>query len=157
MKQIVWLGLIFITACNGRLTDEQRKRLHDGMKRNEIKKVSDAQLTDAAFALGRAISESLGSNTGKQRVDSLQRIYHVRIRPLYAKPLTTDPLEKQIVEAYIEGAGKVKLDDNIQKAGADTLFYTRPMVRERPDGSEEFNYAIGIRMCKRDIVNSIKE
>jgi len=47
--------------------------------------------------------------------------------------------------------------DNLQKMGNDSLLYTKPMMKERPDGSLEFTKALGLRMHKRPIILSIKD
>jgi len=46
--------------------------------------------------------------------------------------------------------------DNIQKIGPDSLLYTKPIMREHPDGSTEFMKALGIRMTRKQIVLTIK-
>jgi hypothetical protein len=63
-------------------------------------------------------------------------------------------VEKQLLEAYASQAHDA---DNVQKMGPDSLLYTKPLMRERPDGSTEFIKAIGIRMTRKEIILSIKE
>ena len=62
-------------------------------------------------------------------------------------------VERLVMEAYAEGSGS---SDNIQKMGLDSLLYTKPILREHPDGSTEFLKAIGIRMTRKQVVLSIK-
>ena len=66
-------------------------------------------------------------------------------------------IEKQIVEAYAAADGNVELSDNIQRIGKDTLLYTKPMMTTLPDGSLQFNYALGIRIPKREVVLFIQQ
>jgi len=40
--------------------------------------------------------------------------------------------------------------------GNDTLIYTKPLMREHPDGSTEFLKALGIRMLKKQLILTIK-
>src|SRR6267142_2243523 len=56
MKSFIALALIVLVGCGGTLSEEQRKKLREGMERNIIKKVSDAQLTEAAFDVGRTLA-----------------------------------------------------------------------------------------------------
>ena len=66
-------------------------------------------------------------------------------------------IEKQIVEAYITGSGQVQLNDNVQRLGADSILYTKPILKEMPDKSVQFLYALGIRIPKKQIILSIKD
>lgn len=148
--------MIFLVACGGTLTDDQRKKLKDGMKRNEIKKVSEAQITEAAFAIGRVIAESVEKENQK-KTDSLLQIYDVKIVYLHLGDSQLLGIEKEIIEAYTAGSGQVQLNDNVQRLGTEILLYTKPVMKELPDGSLQFNYALGIRMPRKQVVLSINE
>jgi hypothetical protein len=158
-----WLAIVFLlaTSCGGTLSEEQRRKVRENMEANEIRKVTDAELTEASFAYGRAITEQLEAAEpalGNQRLsDSLQQIYHVRIVPLHPGDSLLLEIESQLIEAYTSGAGKVQLNDDVQKLGADSMLYTKPILREKPDGSVEFVQALGIHMPKKHIILAIKE
>jgi len=156
MNRFIYIIMIFLVACGGTLTDDQRKKLKDGMKRNEIKKVSEAQITEAAFAIGRVIAESVEKENQK-KTDSLLQIYDVKIVYLHLGDSQLLGIEKEIIEAYTAGSGQVQLNDNVQRLGTEILLYTKPVMKELPDGSLQFNYALGIRMPRKQVVLSINE
>ena len=127
------------------------------MEAKSLKKVSDAELTEAALAYGRKITTMVESHVNDQKfIDSLEKAYAVEILFMQPSDLSLRPLEKQILEAYASGPS-TSLSDNIQKVGGDSLLYTKPMGKERPDGSIEFTKAIGLRLHKKPIILSIKE
>ena len=159
MKYLIYVLLLLLTACGGRLTDEQRKKLKEGMELNAIKKVSDAQLTEAAFEMGRSIAAIVEKSSLRNRklVDSLERTYKIQIDALQQGDSMLLEIERQIVEAYSAGSGKIQLSDNIQRIGPDSLLYTKPIMKELADGSLQFSYALGIRLPRKQVVLSIKD
>lgn len=159
MKYLICVLLLLLIACGGRLTDEQRKKLKEGMKLNAIKKVSDAQLTEAAFTMGRSLASILekSSLANRKLVDSLEQNYRIHIEALKPGDSLLLQIERQIVEAYSAGSGQVQLSDNIQRIGPDSLLYTKPVMKELADGSMQFNYALGIRLPIKQVVLSIKD
>lgn len=116
---------------------------------------------EASFAYGRSIAKLLeeGDSTSADRafMDSLEMAYHVRIAPLHPGDSLLLEIESQLIEAYTSGAGQVQLNDDVQKLGADSMLYTKPVLREKPDGSVEFVHALGIHMPKKHIILAIKE
>jgi hypothetical protein len=159
MKHALFLTLFLVSACGGQLTDEQRKKMKEGMELNVIRKVSDARLTEAAFVLGRSVAAQLTPSSLLNRafIDSLEEADHVTIYTLQPTDSLLLSIEKQIVEAYTAGSGQVQLDDNVQRIGRDSLLYTSPVMETLSDGSIRFRYALGIRFPKKVIVLSIKE
>ncbi len=129
------------------------------MEAKSLKKVSDAELTVAALTYARKITKIIEDNKSNDRkfIDSLEKAYDVQI--LFMQPSTSElrAVERQIIEAYTSGNGSVSLGDNLQKMGNDSLLYTKPMMKERPDESLEFTKALGLRMHKRPIILSIKD
>lgn len=127
------------------------------MEAKALKKVTDAEVTEAALAYGKKITKIVESHANDRKfLDSLEKVYDVEI--LFMRPGDTDlrSVEKQIIEAYAS-SGITNLSDNIQKMGNDSLLYTKPMGKERPDGSLEFTKALGLRLHKKSIILSIKE
>lgn len=159
----IWLllALLVLASCGGTLSDEQRKKLHDRMKEDEIKYVSPGELTDAAFALGRSIATTIAKKdpgmANQKLLDSLELALKVKIRSIHPGDSAVAGIESQLIEAYMTSSGPSEITDNIQKLGADTLLYTKPIVRERPDGSVEFARALSIHMPVKVIVMSIPE
>lgn len=124
---------------------------------NEIKKATDAEITEAAFQFGRQtaliIQKRDKTLSNQSFLDSLSQALEVEIFALQSGNQNLRGVEKQLLEAY---ASEAQSSDNIQKMGPDSLLYTKPLVREHPDGSTQFTKAIGIRMTKKQIVLKIK-
>lgn len=129
------------------------------MELHSLKKVSDAEITETAFVLGRSLAEAIEKSTSDNSkvIDSLQQNFHVKIIPLQSGDSMLMEIEKQIVEAYITGSGQVQLNDNVQRLGTDSILYTKPILKEMPDKSVQFLYALGIRIPKKQIILSIKD
>ncbi len=161
MKNVILISFIILTACGGTLTDEQRKKAREAIDQGQLKRVTDSEITEASFALGRSITQLIEQKdkqlNNRAFLDSLQNVYHVEIISMKPGDSTSRAVEKQIIDAYIAGTGQVELNDNIQKLGKDSILYTKPILKERPDGSVEFTKALGIRMPKKEIVLSIKD
>jgi hypothetical protein len=159
MKYRLWILLTILTACGGTLSDEQRKKLKEGIKKNAIIKVTEAEITDAAFTMGRSLARRMEKTTPANRklVDSLQRTFNVTIFALHPGDSLLLEIEKQIVEAYTSASGQAQLSDNIQRIGKDSVLYTKPIMVTLPDGSLQFNYALGIRIPKKQVVLSIQQ
>lgn len=159
-RWVLVLGLA-MAACGGSLTDEQRKKVRDEMEASEIRKVTDAEVVDASFVYGRTLMELLEKQdstlANQQLIDSLENAFHVQIGPLVPGDSMMHDIENQIIEAYTSGVGQVTLSDNVQKLGADSLLYTKPIVRETTGGNVEFVKAIGIRMPRKAVILSIKD
>ena len=158
MKYLVfWIALLLV-SCTGSLSDEQRKRIKKSMKEGEIKKVSEAQITEVAFTFGRNISKVVNiqdkSLTNHTLLDSLSRVYQVEIVSLDPENKDLRKVERQVMEAYAESN---ESNDNVQKMGPDSLLYTMPIRSENPDSPARFMKAIGIRMTRKQIVLSIKD
>ena len=145
-------------ACGGSLSDEQRKKIRESMEDGQIRRVPEAELTEAAYQLGRQMMKRLEKGgLNPSLIDSLQKAYNVKIGTLQTTDSVMLEIEKQIVEAYTTGSGNVELTDNIQKLGADSLLYTKPILKELPDGTMQFEKAIGIHMPRKTVVRSIPE
>ena len=129
------------------------------MELNAIKKVSEGQITEAAFAMGRSLAAVIekSSLNNTRLIDSLQKNHKIRIHALQPGDSMLLTIEKQIVEAYTAGSGQVQLDDNVQRIGTDSLLYTKPIMKELSNGSMQFSYALGIRIPKKQVVLSIKD
>ena len=148
-----------LTSCGGKLSDDQRQRLHDGMATQDIKKIPEAELQLAGLALAQSIladmekTDSFLSQTS--RIDSIAKARGVDIYSIMPNDSTLRKIEKQLVEAYVTGADVGQATENMQRAGEDSLLYTKPVFKNRPDGSQAFSHAIGIRMSKKTVVLSM--
>ncbi|MBY0435635.1 MAG: hypothetical protein K2U26_16160 [Cyclobacteriaceae bacterium] len=161
MRKLLCLILITAAACGGKLSEEERKKLHEGMATQDIRRVTDAEIQEAALALGKAVmtdvvrvDKNLNQHT---RIDSLAAARHVKIYSLVPDGAALIEIEKKLVEAYIAGTDTGSSIDNLQFLQDDSLLFTRPVFRFHPDGSQEFSHAIGIKMAKKDVVLSIPQ
>ena len=159
MRLFILIAFAVLIGCGGTLSEEQRKKLKEGMELHTLKKVSDAQLTEAAFDMGRTLAAVIekSSINNKKRMDSLEEAYKIRILPLQPGDSLLLEIEQQIVEAYTAGSNQVILNDNIQSLGPDSLLYTKPIMKQLPNGAVEFKYALGIHLPKKQVVLSIKD
>jgi hypothetical protein len=158
MKYSIVLIVVVLVSCTGSLSDSQKERIKESMEQGQIKKVSEAQVIESAFAYGRKITVQVNkidkNLTNTTLLDSLSKAYQVEIVSLQPDNQTMRGVERQLMEAYMNGGAS---DDNIQKMGTDSLLYTMPIVGEKPDGSTEFLKALGIRMTRKQVVLSIKK
>lgn len=159
MKKLVLIAILFCCACGGKLSDEQRKRLHDGMVTQDIKRVSDADLEAAALTYANSVLVDVEKVdkflNQKSKIDSIAAARNVRIYSLIPDDAALREIEKKLVDAYITGADAGQAVDNLQKAGEDSLLFTRPVFRDRPDGSQQFSHAIGVKMSRKTVVLSM--
>ncbi len=158
MKNL-FLLLMVCAACGGKLSDDQRQRLHEGMATQDIKKVSEADLQLAALTYAQSVMrevEKADQLPGQSlKIDSIATARQVKIYSLIPDDSALRQIEKQLVEAYIAGANPEQAGENLQKIGEDSLLYTKPVFMEEPDGSQRFSYAIGIKMARKTIVLSM--
>ncbi len=160
MKHILLVSFLILISCNGRLTDEQKRKIREEREESQIKKITDADITEAAFAYGRAITNIIEkrdqSLSNKILLDSLENVFGVEILSMQTDDSTLRAVEKKVIEAYTAGGNAVSLSDNVQKMGKDSILYTKPLMRELADGSVSFTKALGLRIPKREIIRSIK-
>jgi hypothetical protein len=160
MKYLFFISFLILMACGGSLSEDQRKRIKESMEEGQIRKVSDAELTEAAFEYGRSIINDLEESdkqfSNPKVIDSIANSYGVKIISLQTGDSALMEIEEQIIEAYTSG-NALDLPDNIQRFGTDSLLYTKPIMKELPNGSVEFVKAIGIHLPKKRVVLSIKE
>jgi hypothetical protein len=161
MRFLLTLLLFILIGCGGNLSEDQRKKLKDRMKSDEIKRVSEGELMSAAFAYGRSIAEVLEKRDpgmiNKTLIDSLERAFAVRISAIQPGDSLLLGIEQQLIEAYATSAGQVEIADDVQKIDSDSILYTKPIMRERPDGSVEFTRALSIHMPTKSVVLSIED
>ncbi|MCX8491458.1 MAG: hypothetical protein ORN54_10355 [Cyclobacteriaceae bacterium] len=160
MKNVMFLGLLVLVSCNGKLSDEQKRKIREERQESKIKKLSDADIMEAAFSYGRKITDIIerrdNTLSNQKLIDSLENAFHVEIISMQTNDSTLRVVEKQIIEAYISGGKGVTLTDNVQKMGKDSILYTKPLMREQPDGSVAFTKALGLRIAKRELILTIK-
>ena len=98
MKKVLVLLTCILFACGGSLTDEQRKKMLEAREQQAILKVTDAEITEAAFAKGRAVMETLTKPT---QADSVSAVAQVKIHWLTPGGGDALEIEQQLIEAYL--------------------------------------------------------
>lgn len=152
--------MLGLSACQGSLSEEQRKKIKDEMDAGKIQRVTEAELINGGFSFGRSLTQVIEKSdkyyVNRKILDSIERKYDIRIFKLQENDSTLFEIERKILEAYLSGSTEVTLDDNIQITDTDSILYTKPILRTQPDGSLEFLYAIGIKAPKRTIVLTLE-
>lgn len=136
-----------LISCGGGLTDEQRKKIKNEMETNRIKRVSEAEITEAAFAQGREILKKLDNTTR----DSLATANKVKIVLLEPGQRSNREIENQLIEAYINNMDGGR-GDNVQKLGKDSLLYTMPIVKKQADGVDLVSGIWSIYISRKQLV-----
>jgi hypothetical protein len=152
IRVVLFFFFLCFVQCGGQLTDDQRKRLKEGMLLHELKKVSDVEITEAAFQIGRNASDSFEKNGA----DSLRDALQLKISRLHPGDSGLTSLEKQILDAYAE-ASETELFDNLQRLGSDSLLYTKPVLKKLPNGLNRLDYVLAIQIPKKSVILSIKD
>ncbi|MBL7839061.1 MAG: hypothetical protein JNJ75_02865 [Cyclobacteriaceae bacterium] len=151
MKKLLIILTVFLCACGGSLSDEQRKQMREAREQQAIVKVTESEIMDAAFAKGRDVMSQLkqvNPDTGKVSTDEKVRIHW--LAPGKAHGLE---IEQQLIEAYLNSMlSGVPLQDNVQKIGEDSLLYTNPVVITRADSSIEIKGTWNVWMSKRELI-----
>jgi hypothetical protein len=161
MNKFLVLLLLVSLGCGGKLSQEEREKLHDGMATQDIRRVTDAELQEAALSFAARVMREVEKVdkmlVQKSRIDSLGAALGVKIYPLTPDDATLKEIEHNLIEAYIAGTDAGTAGDNLQAIGSDSLLFTHPIFRLHPDGSQEFSHAVGIRMAKRTVVLSMPQ
>lgn len=161
MKKLFGLALLISLGCGGKLSQDERQRLHEGMATQDIKRVTDAELHEAAMTYASAVMRDVEKVDKfllqRSRIDSMAEARGVTIHSLTPDNASLKEIEQKLIEAYIAGTDAGTAGDNLQRLGEDSLLFTRPIFSLHPDGSQQFSHAIGIRMAKRTIILSMPQ
>jgi hypothetical protein len=155
-KYWVVMVLVFI-ACEGKLTDEQRKRMKEQMELHKIKRVTDTEITEAAYARGRKIMSDIEKvQTTSAKRDSLVLASGGAFRWIVPGKINAQALEQQLVDAYIADLSG-DLQDNVQEVRnglekSDSILYTKPVVTKLSDGSERLEGVWNIWLSRKQLI-----
>jgi len=165
MRKIVLAALLTLMACGGKLSDEQRRKMHEDIERHQIVKLSDAEIMTAALDQGRVVFAALEvRNFDQAKADSIGRHHHARLR--WIEPGSTNALEieRQLIEAYVIGAETGSTQDNIQKIYKtgqqeeyDSVLYSHPVLTPLPDGAVNVHGVWNVYMSKKDVILSLSK
>ena len=161
MRLLLYFLPLLLCSCGGSLSSEQRKKIRENMEAKSLRKISDADLIEAAFTYGRSITKIIEARdknlTNRKFLDSLEKKFGVQILSMQPSDSLLRGIEKKIIEAYTSGTDLVGIGDNLQKMGNDSLLYTKPLMNEHPDGSLEFSKALALRIPKKQVILSMKD
>jgi hypothetical protein len=153
--------LLLIVGCTGSLTEEQRKAVKEDMESHQIKKVSDAELTEAAFAKGRQITMEIQNlKNDSVRIDSFINANKGKIRWLIPGNTNALDIEKQLIDAYMASAAG-EAQDNVQKirgsdgARGDSILYSKPVVVKQKDGTEVLTGVWNIWLSRKELIRAM--
>lgn len=145
-------------SCGGSLSEEQRKRLHDGMEKQKIVKMSDSEIVSAAMEEGRAFYNAIEKvSFNKTKIDSIARAYNVKVVQLDINSANAKEMEKQLLDAYISASATGSTPDNIQKirnpneTDYDSLIYSKPIVVTK-NGVENVTGVWNIYLSKKQVI-----
>lgn len=153
VRNLVVVFILLLAACGGKISDEQRKQMLEARKRQAIVKVTDAEVIEMAFSLGKEVSQQLKSGSENQNLTQLETNYKVKINWLEPGSATSREIEQQLIDAYITGVTSGTNEfDNVQRVGTDSLLYTKAEVLERADGSVEVKGTWNIWISKKELI-----
>ena len=149
MRFLYILLFVALLGCGGSLSEEQRKQMREARETQTIKKVSEAEITEAAFSFGRELVSQLDPGT----VNTGDLPGTVTVHWIEPGSSSGSDMEQQVIEAYLNSfmMGE-ELADNVQRLGTDSLLYSKPVVVERPDGVTEVKGVWNIRMSRKQLV-----
>ncbi len=156
--QYVGFLLILLTGCGGSLSNEQRQEMKDARSKQEIRKVTEAELIEEAIKSGRELVEKakpIADDIGK--LEALARTNNARIKLVEAGSKNALEIEKQIIDAYVVSIALSDLPENIQMIGDDSLLYSQPVVEHLPEGAVQIKGIWSITFSKKDIVLSMSQ
>jgi hypothetical protein len=160
---VLLITMFLVASCGGTLSDEQRKKMRDEMAQHEIRKVTEPEITDAAMKLGKEIMSSVEKfKDNPAAIDSLARETNTKITWIVPGAATAELVEQQLIEAYIAGAATGTIEDNLQKLRdaegmVDSLLFTRPVVKNLPDGAVQVEGTWNIRISQKELILSMSK
>jgi hypothetical protein len=156
------LSVFLIVGCTGSLTEEQRKAVKEDMESHTIRKVTDAQLTEAAFARGRELVAQLEqAKNDSASINSIVKASEGKIHWVVPGANNAVAIEQQLIEAYI-AAESGGMQDNVQKIRAsdgtqtDSILYSKPVVIKQSDGTDVLTGVWNIWLSRKELIRAMK-
>ena len=145
--------MVTVFACGGSLSDEQRKELREGSAKQEVRKVTEAEILETAFDRGRKIVELVRKDTLKS--EALSNQYNASIQFVKPGEDTGLAIEQQLIEAYLVSIIEGGIVDNVQKIPGDSMLYTYPVADTLADGAIAIQGMWSVHMAVKDIILSM--
>jgi len=152
------LILLLYAGCGGSLSNEQRQEMKEARGKQEIRKVTEAELIEEAVKLGRELVQKarpIADDTDK--LETLAKTNNTRIKLVEVGSKNALEIEKQIIDAYVVSVAVSDLPENIQMIGDDSLLYSQPIVEHLPEGAVQIKGIWSITFSKKDIVLSLSQ
>jgi hypothetical protein len=144
--------LFLASSCGGTLSSEQKEQMKEAQSKQEIRKVTEAELIEATLRKGRAVMEKAKAlDPDISNSDTSFQVDHTKVKWLKAGTKNALEIEKQIIEAYVISAISGNLPDNVQFLG-DSLLYTQPVVERLPEGAIEVKGIWSVIFPKKDLI-----
>jgi hypothetical protein len=163
MKKLYLLIFMFSIACGGNLSDEQRKKLREGMEQQKIVRITDDEIVASALDKGHQLVNFLEQKAPSQsQIDSLESVSNVKIHFTTPGSANALAIEQQLIEAYIAGIATGDQQENLQKIyttekreSYDSLLYSKPKITRLADGTEQLEGIWNIYISKKNVVLEI--
>jgi hypothetical protein len=159
MKLLYLVLVLLFFSCGGSLSDEQRKKIKEGMEQQKIVRVTESEIMDAALNKGRVVLSNLPQDVSPALIDSLARTQKVSIHLAVPGTENAREIEQELIEAYIEGMATGHTQENVQKIwnspekkDYDSLLFSKPKLIVHPDGTEELQGIWNIYMARKDLI-----
>jgi len=156
-RLIISICLIsLVSACNKTISKEEQKAINEELASRKIRRITDAQIYDAAMKMGDSISSLSQKKLGqtlKHRinedgvigaleycnvnayplVDSLSKHFNAEIKRVSNRSRNEkdnpDEMEKQLLDAYQYNLeNSLELSPGVQKIGKESYLYTKPII-----------------------------
>jgi hypothetical protein len=155
VRNLIVVFILILSSCGGKVSDEQRKQMLEARKRQAIVKVTDAEIMEMAFALGKEVMGNIKPGAEGKNLEELERTFKVKINWLEPGAANSKEIEQQLIDAYITGVTSgTNQFDNVQRVGTDSLLYTKAEVVEKSDGSVEVKGTWNIWISKKELILS---
>ena len=158
VTRIIVSVLLVVAAfgCNRTISKEDQQAINEELRSREIRRITDAQIYDAAMKLGEMIADSSQRTLGKQLmhqvnengtiaaleycnlnaypiIDSLSEFFNADIKRTSLRsrnPMDNpDELEGQLLDAYQYNVeNSLELSPGIQKLDDGKYLYTKPII-----------------------------
>jgi hypothetical protein len=165
MEKAFIVASLLLMSCGGSLSDEQRKKLHEGMVQQKIVKLSDSEIVTAAMDRGRTVYEVIEKlKFDSAKIDSVARVHEVKIGLIRPGSPNAKEIENQLIEAYVMRLETGSTQENIQKLRIspktedyDSLLYSRPILKPMADGAFNVEGVWSIYLSKKNVIISISK
>lgn len=162
LRMTLLLALLITAGCGGSLSDEQRKAVRERMEKNKIVRLTEAEITEAAYAKGRSLVQTLDSLVNDTaRLETFLSKRPEKIRYITPNASNARALEKQLIDAYLADESRT-YQDNVQnvrntQGDFDSLLYTRPVTRKLSDGTDQLEGVWNIWLSRKALILDMGE